>query len=248
MNVNFSTMYTKFYQLTDHTPCKVDTPKRLGGYVLDWVIGGIFTGMPAVFLYSGITQKSDFFSDLYVFESLGYARSWAYLAGILCLLFALFYFVFIPWKIFPGQTLGKRIAGFKIVKTSGAAVDLPTLLLRQVIGLLILESAAFIASNYLRQLTSLTLHFYVDYVWSILGMVITLISVILVLRTDSHRALHDYLAKTTLVLVNKAEEPKEKASSHNQKSTKKPEPSKAKKAVEPSAEKYLPKKQRRKGK
>ena len=68
------------------------------------------------------------FGGLYVFESLGYARSWAFLAGALCILFALFYYVYVPWRIWPGQTLGKRVAGYRMEKTDGTAVDLITLL------------------------------------------------------------------------------------------------------------------------
>lgn len=210
MELNFAGLYTKFYKLTDHTKCNVDTPKRLGGYVIDWIVGGILSGLPAVLLYSAITQRTDMFSDLYVFESLGYARGYALGVGVLCLAAALFYYVIVPWKIYPGQTLGKRIAGFKIVKTDDTQVTLKTLILRQVIGLFLLEGAAFIISNYVRQLTTLSLNFYVDYYWAIAGMVITLISVILVLKTDSHRALHDYLAKTKVILaetVTPEEEP-----------------------------------------
>ena len=116
MQLNMTGIYTKLYAITDHTPCDVDTPKRLGAYIVDWVVGGIFTGLPAVLLYSGLTKKQDMFGGLYVFESLGYARGWAFLAGALCILFALFYFVYVPWRIWPGQTLGKHIAGYRIEK------------------------------------------------------------------------------------------------------------------------------------
>lgn len=206
MKLNVGSFYTKLYDITDHTPCKVDTPPRLGAYIIDWVVGGIFTGLPAVFIYSGIAKKTDFFSDLYVFESLGMESYWGFLTGFLCLLFALFYYVFVPLKIYRGQTFGKRMAGFKIVKTNGDEVDLKSLLIRQILGIFILESAAFIISNYLRQLTTLSLHFYVDYVWSLAGMIITLLSFILVLRTDSHRAIHDYLANTCVVPLHKEDE------------------------------------------
>ena len=81
MQLNMTGIYTKLYAITDHTPCDVDTPKRLGAYIVDWVVGGIFTGLPAVLLYSGLTKKQDMFGGLYVFESLGYARGWAFLAG-----------------------------------------------------------------------------------------------------------------------------------------------------------------------
>ena len=56
MQLNMTGLYTKLYAITDHTPCDVDTPKRFGAYILDWVVGGIFTGLPAVLLYSGLTK------------------------------------------------------------------------------------------------------------------------------------------------------------------------------------------------
>ena len=61
MQLNMTGLYTKLYAITDHTPCDVDTPKRFGAYILDWVVGGIFTGLPAVLLYSGLTKKQDMF-------------------------------------------------------------------------------------------------------------------------------------------------------------------------------------------
>ena len=173
MQLNMTGLYTKLYAITDHTPCDVDTPKRFGAYILDWVVGGIFTGLPA------------------------------FLAGALCILFALFYYVYVPWRIWPGQTLGKRVAGYRMEKTDGTAVDLITLLKRQVIGGFLLEGAAFVASNYIRQLVTLSLSYYVDYYWQLAGMILTALSLILVMKTDSHRALHDYLAKTRVTCIEK---------------------------------------------
>ena len=39
MQLNMTGLYTKLYAITDHTPCDVDTPKRFGAYILDWVVG-----------------------------------------------------------------------------------------------------------------------------------------------------------------------------------------------------------------
>ena len=111
--------------------------------------------------------------------------------------------MYVPWRIWPGQTLGKRVAGYRMEKTNGTAVDLITLLKRQVIGGFLLEGAAFVASNYIRQLVTLSLSYYVDYYWQIAGMILTALSLILVMKTDSHRALHDYLAKTRVTCVEK---------------------------------------------
>ncbi|MEG0469581.1 MAG: RDD family protein [Longicatena sp.] len=205
MSSKLTSLYFKLYSITDHTPCDVDHPKRIWGYILDWVIGGILTGLPAVFMYGGVTGRNDMFSDLYVFQALGFSKSYGVIAGILCILCAMFYYIYVPLKIYPGQTLGKHLAGFKIVKKNNEPVDLKTLVVRQVLGIFLIEGAALIVSNYIRQLISLSFNFYVDYHLALIGMVITLISVILVIKTDSHRALHDYLAKTKLVLVEAKE-------------------------------------------
>ena len=101
---------------------------------------------------------------------------------------------------------GADTAGYRIEKTEGEAVDLITLLKRQVIGGFLLEGAAFVASNYIRQLVTLSLSYYVDYYWQIAGMLLTALSLILVVKTDSHRSLHDYLAKTRVTCVEKQKE------------------------------------------
>lgn len=72
--------------------------KRLLAYALDWAIGGIVTGLPAVFMYSIVTSRSDMFSNLYVFEALGYDKTYGIIAGFLCLMTAILYFIVIPLK------------------------------------------------------------------------------------------------------------------------------------------------------
>lgn len=194
-------LYFKCLALIDQTPTKVDMPKRLGAYLVDWIVGGILTGLPAVLIYGAVSGRSDMFSDLYVFESLGLNPMWAYISGILCILLGIFYYVIVPLKIYPGQTLGKKWAGIRVVKLNGDRVDLKTMLMRQVVGIFLIEGAVYIVSNYIRQLVTLSLRFYVDYYWQLFGMAVTLISVILIVKTLSHRAIHDYIAHTKLELV-----------------------------------------------
>ena len=77
----------------DRKPTKVKFSTRFIAYAIDWVIGGIFSGLPAVLIYAAVTKRSDMFSKLYVFPSLGFPVYWSYLTGCLCLLFSVFYFV-----------------------------------------------------------------------------------------------------------------------------------------------------------
>lgn len=194
-------LYCKFKSKFDQTPSDVSMNKRLGSYLIDWTLGGIFCGFPAVLLYGGVTGKTDMFSNLYIFEALGFERYWGIIAGLLCLLFALFYYVYVPWKIYPGQTLGKKWLHVKIVTVEGKQAGLKELLLRQAFTLFLLEGGVLVINGYLQQLITLITRFYVEGIWRYVGMVFTVISVLLVIYTASHRALHDYIAKTKVVLA-----------------------------------------------
>ena len=184
----------------DQKKNNVPFSKRLGAYILDWAIGGVFTGLPAVLLYGMVTKRSDMFSDLYVFEALGHEPYWAYIAGILCVLFAFFYYVWVPYKIYPGQTLGKKWLKIKIVDLDGKDPTLKTLCIRQILGLFLLESGAIVVGGYIRQMTTLALSFYVDYAWQCVGSIMMFASGVLVASSNSHRAIQDYMAKTKVVL------------------------------------------------
>ena len=96
-------IFRKLSSKLDHTPNDIPMGKRLGAYFIDWSLGGIISGFPAVLLYGVITGKSDMFSDLYVFEALGFERYWGMIAGILCLLAAILYYIVVPCKIWRGQ-------------------------------------------------------------------------------------------------------------------------------------------------
>ena len=78
-------------------------------------------------------------------------------------------------------------------------MSLKTLIIRQGIGLFLLEGSAIVVTNYLRQMLILATGFYFDYYLKLIGMVITMISGVFVLSTASQRSIHDYLAKTRVV-------------------------------------------------
>ena len=192
-----------WYKLTkwlDRNPVKVPVSKRAIAYVIDWGLGGIICGFPAVLIYGGVTGRSDMFSDLYVFPSLGFGEYWSYIAGILCIAVAFVYYVYIPYKKYPGQTLGKHWMKIKIVNNEDYSdISLKALLIRQIIGLFLLEGSAIVVSDYLRQMITLATRFNFEYYLEIIGTIISVVSGIFVFASDSQRSIHDYLAKTRVV-------------------------------------------------
>ena len=201
-NKNNSKKKSKLTSLIDCRSTNVTFNIRFIAYVIDWVLGGILTGFPAVYIYAYVTQSSDMFGELYVFETGGYSIHWAYLAGILCVLLALFYYVFVPLKLFPGQTLGKKMMKIKIVTENNQELNFKALFIRQVVGLFMLESGSLVVCSYIRQLFSMATTMYVDIVWQWVGSILFMISAGLAAFTNSHRAFHDYLAKTKVIFVN----------------------------------------------
>ena len=145
--IKIQLLWTKHTKWLDRNPVKVPVSKRLIAYAIDWAVGGIISGFPAVLFYGGITGRSDMFSDLYVFPSLGFPTYWSYLAGILCIVVAFIYYIYIPYKKYPGQTLGKRWLKIKIVNNDDYSdVSLKTLIIRQ--GMVVLlEGSAIVVTN-----------------------------------------------------------------------------------------------------
>ena len=125
------------------SPVKAKTPasalvvpapplSRLYAYAIDWAVGGVVSGFPAVLLYAAVTRRNDMFSDLYIFEALGYPWAVGMVAGALCILASVLYFVVVPLRVWPGQTLGKRIAHIKVLREDGTAAGPLCLVIRQV--------------------------------------------------------------------------------------------------------------------
>ena len=172
---------------------------RLYAYVIDWAVGGIASGLPAVLLYAAVTRRTDMFSNLYVFEALGYPWALGIGAGVLCVIAAVLYFVVVPLAVWPGQTFGKRIARVQVMRIDGTRPKVCSLLIRQVLVGFLLEGSGFVIARYIRETAVLITRFDVNYYWEITGMVVTLLSGLLALAHPARRALHDYVAGTRVV-------------------------------------------------
>ncbi len=178
---------------------QVSVLRRFGAYAIDWAVGGVVTGAPAVLLYSAVTRRTDFYSDLYVFEALGYPMWWGVLAGVLCILAGLFYYVWVPARMMPGQTLGKRLLGLEVRSMDGSLPSLGALAVRYGLIGFLLEGNAFVTGRFIRELATLIIRIDVATPWSIACVGITIVSAFLALYRPQHRALHDFAAGTRVV-------------------------------------------------
>lgn len=193
-------IFMKLYMKLDHSICNVTSSKRFVAYVIDWFLGSLFTMLPMCILWMMWTKDMETMSRanvLLIAGNVGYMQ--AYLAGGVSVLFALFYYVIVPWRIYPGQTVGKRAMGFKIVKLDESDVDLKTLILRQIIGIIIIEGGLYNVSGILHSLISLALNLNLVQWLLYIGLGISILSAFLALKMSSQRMFHDYLAKTKVI-------------------------------------------------
>ena len=176
---------------------KATLGRRFGSYLIDWYVGGLCTTLP-ISLASQKIYKTMTHQNL-----LGFAEPIGLIVGFLALSLAIFYFVIVPTYIYPGQTLGKKWVGLKIVKTNDQKIDLKTLIIRQVVGLLILESSFMSASSVWQQLVELITNIKIIVPVTYVGAVLGVVTLLLTVFTKENRALHDYLARTKVVMVSR---------------------------------------------
>ncbi|SHJ95335.1 Uncharacterized membrane protein YckC, RDD family [Clostridium amylolyticum] len=178
------------------SPISYDVPiwKRLIAYMLDWYLGSLFTSLPMIMIYMKVTDTQELNVNLFQ-----YPEQYWLLAGGLGLLFAFFYYVFVPLTIWNGQTLGKRWCHFKIVKTDGKNVVFKELFFRQVIGIFLVEGALIFPSSLLRQILSLASNINFITPLMYLGIAVSIISVLFVLFRKDHKAIHDLISNTRVI-------------------------------------------------
>lgn len=193
-------LFFRIYTIFDHSACSVSNSRRFMAYIIDWFLGSLCTMLPMCMLWMYWTKNVETMGDanvLYIAGQIGNTE--AYIAGALSILFALFYYVYIPWKVFPGQTPGKRAMNFKIVGLDDHEVTLKQLLIRQVFGIILLEGALYSVSGIIYSVLTLATNINILTITKFIGVGLGIFSAFLVMKMESHRMLHDYIAKTKVI-------------------------------------------------
>lgn len=168
--------------------------KRFISYLIDWYVGALCTAIPI----SIISQKLT--NTMLNQNIVEFQQPYGIIAGILAVLFAIFYFVIVPTYIYPGQTVGKRICKIMIVKNDNEQVTIKNMLLRQLLGIIVIEGVLVSASAIWHEI--ITIITQTNFVTPLMyaGFIISAISILLYLFKGEHRALHDYLGNTKVVM------------------------------------------------
>lgn len=168
--------------------------KRFISYLIDWYAGALCTAVPISIISQKLTNTM-LNQNIVEFE-----QPYGLIGGILAVLFAIFYFVIVPTYIYPGQTLGKRACKIMIVKNDDEQVTIKNMLLRQLLGIIVIEGVLVTASAIWHEVVTIITQ--VNFVTPLMyaGFVISAISILLYLFKGEHRALHDYLGNTKVVM------------------------------------------------
>lgn len=182
----------------DQTPSKVNQSKRILAYLIDWFVGGLAMMLPLCLAWMFLTHDQENMASVNVYNlAAASSKTVALLVGLAGLLFAFFYYVWVPYKVYPGQTAGKRTVGIRIVKKDGSALTFKDVLLRQGLGLLVLEGVLFNPSRLWQDMISLGTGLNFSGYLLYACMTITILSLLAAMATRSKRMLHDYIANTT---------------------------------------------------
>lgn len=178
---------------------KSDIPffKRLFAYFIDWYITSILTILPINLIFSLTYNQKNFASTL-----ANLPLSQAILAFTIGLLLSVLYLVYYPYK-HNGQTLGKKLLSLQIIKKDNTTLSFKTLLIRNGLGILLIEGTFYSCSIYFWEVINIASNTTISsIVLSLLGFV-SVASMALSIFNANHCMLHDYLSKTRVIAIPK---------------------------------------------
>lgn len=174
---------------------KVNIFRRAIAGLFDIYISSVLANIPILIIYSIETGETQMTRDLSSLSTLS-----GILASVLGILIVSVYYIVIPLYKFDGQTLMKRLLGFKIVKTDGTKLDLKTMLKREILGSMIVEGGFVSSANYLRQLILILTGSQLLYTGLLYtSFATTILSILFILFSKKQRALHDYIGNTKVL-------------------------------------------------
>lgn len=162
--------------------------RRFFAYAVDWYVCTMLCGAPLMLVNSMRTGLAEIDTSLPPGAS-GYG--W----GLAAFAIGAAYYVLFP-LFWHGQTPGKRLFRLRIVADGGKTPGAPALVLRQLVGVLLIEGAVAFPSQLLREMLARAAGDGAANLVRIAMVALTILSVCLGLYTPGRRMLHDLLSGT----------------------------------------------------
>lgn len=172
--------------------------RRLLAMIIDWYLASMLAGIPVLFIYSIESGKAEIAKSL---SSM--SLKWGIIAGILAIIFGLIYYIVIPMYWRKGQTIGKRLLGIKVINADGSDVCINNLCRREILGVMLIEGSIVCTSEYFRQIIELITNASLYSILTFLSSIITIVSIIMLFKTNDSRMIHDFIGNTKVVEIIK---------------------------------------------
>ena len=168
--------------------------KRLIAYIIDWYLASLVCMLP--FLVIGLANQIDY---RYIMNLKLYTTQDLMIGLFISLLFSFIYFFVIPLKLFPGQTIGKKIMNLKIITSSNQEMSVQTLFLRQILFIWLIEISLHSIGGILNQVIFIIIQSHIIILVKDLSIFTIIISIFMFLVTSHYVTLHDFISKTKVI-------------------------------------------------
>ena len=172
----------------------VNNFSRIVAYIIDWYVATMVSSIPIVIITSIVNHTTVITQELNKLPLM-----WGVITGILAIIFYLGYYFVLELKVYKGQTFGKRIMKLKVVKDDGNDVDFKSILLREGLGVMIIEGYLANSSSYLRQIIQLFTDVNIMDISVYLFGIISAISILMGVASPSRKMIHDHIDKTHII-------------------------------------------------
>ncbi|MGB4661030.1 MAG: RDD family protein [Mobilitalea sp.] len=182
---------------------KASIIKRFIAFFIDWYLSSLLAGIPVVIMQS--IQAKDLII-LNRLDDLTLTNAW--IGGLLALTVYTLYYCFLPCKEGSnrklGQTFGRQLMKIQLVKTDGSALTFTNLLIRDILGVLLLEGYLTSANIYIMSLIQMTTNSYVVPYFQAFYYATVTISLVLYFIRKKKQMLHDIISRTRMVESEKS--------------------------------------------
>ncbi|OUN61093.1 RDD family protein [Faecalitalea cylindroides] len=172
---------------------------RFGAFVIDWMVCGLILGTINAIGYRILSGTDDLFTDYYSFLLADVPVSSIAIPFCICMIAGIIYYVLIPYSVWSGQTLGKKLFNIQIINES-SKLSILNLFIRNFV-LFILIGCASPVSTTLRQFITVNIKINVDEPWLVIGSVLCVISFGIAMWKSSGKTIHDRLTHTKVISV-----------------------------------------------
>ena len=167
--------------------------RRFAAFVIDYLLCGFVAMIPSIVAYSLLVGGT--MTDLSGFVDAGYGVGLVTVLALLSLAVSFCYHVIVPWRVWPGQTVGKRQNGLEVVMMDGSTASLATLAIRWA-TMTFVETLMTVCASFVIQLVNIVCGPTVGTAYTVFGMVVSLFALSRVLWGKLRRPPHDVLAGT----------------------------------------------------